>query len=458
MTYAIIYANRDRGYGCYERSRGFPEKYEHMVDRISGFIGQSANTESERVDLRYSPLEDSYLLSVIFRVRNGNADECRPHNIIVHFLMDAETADEFFQMPFSAAADNAKKLAAAMLEQCSGKELPEGLDRYLLSGSGVALKTVKRKIYPAVALAGALYSRGKSPFCQLFAELTSDPIAEVQALLQDLPPRLRKLISFHTGVLSPGESRGVTLCISPAPKLRNMISNDFEGAERSNKYYCFPENANDGSNLDQRAVTKAGLLVKLPDRIPLYGLLQEAIWTWDEYFRLIEAFKQKNPLSAALGILPDERVAALLDDGGALDSEVLMLLERSAPKRSEVSRKARWLLRLREPEQQPREIPQSNPEETADENGKRRESNRSDKNARGLSFQLECVLCLLGLILLTLAVVFSVRFVLLDMAGVEAITASMDTMLDLISILGIIVGTLFVGVFGRGILEKIRDK
>ena len=67
MIHTIIYDNRpERGYDLYDQSPDFPSQYKPDINEICRCMGQPEGNERRGPALRYGPLADRYLLSVIF--------------------------------------------------------------------------------------------------------------------------------------------------------------------------------------------------------------------------------------------------------------------------------------------------------------------------------------------------------------------------------------------------------
>ena len=101
MIHAIVFAARG-GYQFFERTPDFPQAYLQDIDGICSCL--SIHSKQAPIALRYVPLDHHGLLTVIFRVPLGNADEKRGHVMAVNFLMDERDTQKFFDLAFFVSA------------------------------------------------------------------------------------------------------------------------------------------------------------------------------------------------------------------------------------------------------------------------------------------------------------------------------------------------------------------
>ena len=111
MTHTIIYDNRT-GYRFYESSPDFPEQYKQDIATICSRFTCGKTSASA---LRYAPLGEYYLLSVVFRCPHGSKFHDRSLYIVVNFLMDDADANDFFSWPFSSLIPDAVELLSLIV-------------------------------------------------------------------------------------------------------------------------------------------------------------------------------------------------------------------------------------------------------------------------------------------------------------------------------------------------------
>lgn len=347
MIHALIYARRDGSYGFYESTPGFPAEYRDAIAAICDNAEIVSIPEMYRTALRYAPLGRKYLLTVIFRNVAGKQDAALYHWNFVNYLMDGADADRFFRLPFRAAEANALQVSQNLLDNFRGCTLPADLGQYLFRPGAGESRQVTARISPAALMAGALYARKRPLESQLFIQLPDDPGSEIYALLDSLPPRLRREISFHTCVLFSRESHGVAICCCPAPILDRILTDGFGGCEMTQKYYHFFPDARGADRQDKRYLPLTQKLLKLPRALPLYHFLQHAIPSWEVYQRLAAVTEERNPLQQALKIIPEANLLELLPMTESLSLEQLQLLHRASARGSTLRKELSALVRSR---------------------------------------------------------------------------------------------------------------
>lgn len=346
MIHAIVFANRS-GYHLFERTADFPETFrkdiQEICDRLQAFDGLTDTA------LRYMPLRDRYLLSVILRLKHGNADCLRSHVCAVNFLLEQEDADAMFAGDLRQTADLAVKAARKLMEvrDCA---LPEYICRELLQAADPMPSMPQEAGIPLPTLmTGAYYGAGAKLTKQLFIQSTGDPLEELQVLCGNLPPALRRTLRFHTDCVSAAESHGITLCFSS--RLEEIISSYFSQGPDTTKFWVFPPDGRIPSKIDSDLEGLAARLAAIPERVPVYGLLMGYIPNWKTSLNLSQLLREKaDPsLAQALELLPEEDMLAFLHSG-LLDETELTELVRTAGKRKLIARTAREALAELQPE------------------------------------------------------------------------------------------------------------
>lgn len=316
MTYIIYTNDKVRGYGFEKRSEGFPARYEALVHHVCSTVSDPQGVEDDCVAIRYSPVDDRFLLSFIFRKPHGDADQPRGHNTVVNLLLSDEEADELFSRPTDHMLRQMTAYAAHLVkEPARWKDV------------GVAEPTTgwddKLRVFGAVPtaelLAGAALSEtmeGDRPK-QLFVALDSDPLQELKTVMCHLPGSLRKRVCFHTGIISAQESRGIALNFVPVEKMRQIIMGNFNRAQSSDKFVWGLEDSEWSDSADVAAVAAhcAGI-ASLPAADVLYPLLMETVSDWTTWRAWRDVKEDASRLDCTLALLPADRVCQALSQSG----------------------------------------------------------------------------------------------------------------------------------------------
>ena len=330
MIQAIIYANRGRFY-LFERTPGFPDAFTEDIYRICGSF--TSGDGSCTTALRYQPLRDHYLLSVIFRLPNGNADERRPHSMAVNFLMDRQDADDFFAAPFTDAAHRAIQAADKLLS-FRDQPLPTDVCQSLISADQTATHGQASDIPLPLLLTGMSYGMYANISLQLFLQTAHSPVAALHNLIHFLPPKLRRELRFHTDCLAAAESHDITICFSSI--LEKLVASNFSMGASTSKYWYYGSSQGHASYLNYDTDPLMYRLLELPVKLPLYELLKPAITDWTVYRELSLLMKQDSPtLKDVLAVLPDDEAGRAIRFGTP-DPDALRALSAAAPRRSRV--------------------------------------------------------------------------------------------------------------------------
>lgn len=356
MIHAVIFANRKHGNQLYDRTPNFPADAAAKIYElcISQSIPDALNDASPV--LRYQPLDSHFLLSVIHRMPRGNAFEARAHVICVNFLMDAAEADRFFRIPFLQAADAVKDTAQKLLE-LQTDVLPRSTCGEFLRLSPAEAMPCRGKTPLAILMMGACHSLERKRTKQLYLQSGCSAEEELNNLLRVLPPPLRKQLSFHTGCVSARECRNLGICYCHERFLRNIVASDFEGGPRAAKYWYFADESGQESKLDEQNRTLVNRLIQIPERLPLYDLLRDAITDWDVYRELSLLVSDHPKLEMVLQQLPEEEVLRVIRSGSA-DELQLVQLAKAAGAGSAI-RKAAKAARSSTPQTAPQSAPRA---------------------------------------------------------------------------------------------------
>lgn len=285
MTHIIIYDNcaQQNGYGLERRSPGFPERYCAELAAVCSKFASRAGAEPAGV--RWAPLQDRFLLSVVLRFPGGSAAQHRGHYSVVNFLLDGSDADHFFTLPLGrtlpAVIDHARNLY-----NNREKGLPDGLPFHTLASPSDLEQPPVVPLPGEVLLAGAFYAREVPMLHQLFLE-DSAPAHQLQQLQRLLPCALRKDISFFSGLDDACESYGCALNFCSRSVMEHIQREEVLDSPSTTKYCA-------GAGEDPAAFLKDSGMLRRCRKIlsaldsPCGETVRKSITGWDQLARLGE--------------------------------------------------------------------------------------------------------------------------------------------------------------------------
>ena len=312
MIHAIVYAKQNGVLDFYQATPQFPRELLPQIRQVCDRVG--AGHESDRLEyaLRYAPLRDYGMLQVMIRNQGNEIDERRVHWNVVTYLLEEMDAFRFFQVPFRTAQYNALALSSALLRSPRGFPLPRDLGLRLLAQTGGADPEDKGGIPVQVLLQGAFYGKGALKNDRLFIQST-DPALELERMLQVLPPYLRRDISFHTGISSPEDTRGVSICCCTPPMLERLVASGFNGCEAGNIFFHYAGESGQKNRPDTRWEKEMRTLVQQWEHVVRFDILQYAVRDWRSYLELGRIRSGKSALREVLSILKDEDLERALE-------------------------------------------------------------------------------------------------------------------------------------------------
>ena len=362
MTHLIIYDNRT-GYRFYEASRNFPEQYKRGIAEICGALTCGDRDSIGKPALRYTPLQDRFLLSVIFRCPDGSEFHHRSLYIVVNFLMDADDADDFFSYPFSRVHDVVIQYAASLYTQYANKkqDLPTGLplehwEQFLdtsnhppfygefnrlthidLHAWRICQKSPsypkpmapKNVVMPLSWLLSSVLYHKYAVSHQVYVGSHTLPSWEIQLLQEALPAKLRKDMTFHTALVSDQESHGITLNFSSVEQLQTIQTGEFQGGTASTTKHIFfadgisAKAEKDTSPAEQQFHPKSEKISQVISQIPfgIYQIIAKSIHTWDAFLKLAELNDTEEILPQIFQIIPKERLLDKKNDTALTNQE-----------------------------------------------------------------------------------------------------------------------------------------
>lgn len=349
MTHLIIYDNRT-GYRFYEASRNFPEQYKRGIAEICGALTCGDRDSIGKPALRYTPLQDRFLLSVIFRCPDGSEFHHRSLYIVVNFLMDADDADDFFSYPFSRVHDVVIQYAASLYTQYANKkqDLPTGLplehwEQFLDSSNHppfygefnrlthidlhawrICQKSPsypkpmapKNVVMPLSWLLSSVLYHKYAVSHQVYVGSHTLPSWEIQLLQEALPAKLRKDMTFHTALVSDQESHGITLNFSSVEQLQTIQTGEFQGGTASTTKHIFfadgisAKAEKDTSPAEQQFHPSSEKIAQMISQLPfgIYQVIAKSITTWEEFLELAKLNDREDILPQIFQIIPKERL------------------------------------------------------------------------------------------------------------------------------------------------------
>ena len=339
MEYILYYNHPERGYGFHDSSADFPVKHRQKVWEVCNNTSEPVPGVAA-VALRGEPMSDCYLLSVIFRQPEGNGVQNRGVNTIVSYLLPFQEADESFLKPMQMLR-KAESLAVEYLQE---QNIP--IDEGLMS---LDAKT-SHVIGDAQLLNAAAYSGSRKK--QAYFALQSSALPEVAAMLNLLPPKLRKSISFHTGVQSARESVDIYANFGSRRMIEGLGRSGFDGGQGdTDKYlYVFDEDGScESSGSDMIGIQNSHRLLNAMKNIPCPNvfcpLLLDDIETWEEMDQLLQ-LDCDDALSMALELAPRDQLLSVLQDSNVPKAELQMILQAAERRRmQDVCRAAKTALR-----------------------------------------------------------------------------------------------------------------
>lgn len=420
MIYTVIYTNGKHGYKCYDTSRGFPkdyiEKIEEIGSRISDFEGDTST------GVRFSPLGEKYLLSVIFRGITSE-DEARVHHLAVNFLMDGADADELMLIPYHLA----DKMFTALSERIAiTREIPvpDGFTVSEMMG-----KIQKRSATASVDadLAGSLLmgalcaDPAYNGSYQVFLACT-EPAKKLEWLLLRLPLSTRKLVSFHTNVRSASDSQQVTLSLCTADSLDRMSGENFAGGERSDKLK-FYESAPEINRSSKDPLCALFHRITREQVTAITKLMGESE-SFSELRVLLAVFLgeySEETLSALVSTLGDERSAKALEGGLLPKAFSDMMLSRKWSPKTHPSLSA---ISAKKPARSKAKGKKAKTADSEKNNAKENDMKPSANKTRFLIAALVCVLICVVFAAAIMLVVKQALIVMIDPSGTISIVLS----------------------------------
>lgn len=328
--YILYFNHSDQGYDFYDQSQSFPTAYRRELQDICVRIEEPKSTVGNTVALRYSPLRDRYLWSVIFRQPGGDGQQNRGVTTVVNLLMTAEQADRAFREKPDRLLWNIEAEARALLKK---------LNIPVVAGAQQAV-SAQSKI-PAVQLLNAASYVSRASLSKQAYFVTEMPILpEVAAMLEVLPPKLRKTVSFHTGIQSTRESIGIAVSFCTPMMMEDAIRSNLSGGQNNtNKYlyYFYTSGECDSRQADTSGIRESRQLLNALQQ-PLYPeqfnpLMLEYIESWKQLEALAAQDTPEDALDLLLETVPNDALTLFLQTNKLPNDTLIMLKKRAKANR-----------------------------------------------------------------------------------------------------------------------------
>ena len=356
MTHTIIYDNRT-GYRFYESSPDFPEQYKQDIATICSRFTCGKTSASA---LRYAPLGEYYLLSVVFRCPHGSKFHDRSLYIVVNFLMDDADANDFFSWPFSAAYDAVILYAAQLYANYAKAQIPLPTGLHMETWQDLLVSSAQNtpdfltkfqeltyldliawkqkhhdvlyghplyptKVNPADTamsldwlLASVLYNKKNQITHQIYVGINSPVAREIQLLQEALPVTLRKLMTFHTDLLSDKASHGITLNFCTVNQLDTIKSLDYQEGPGTNKHTFFARTGTkavkESTIIETHIHPQCEQIANVISRVSpgIYQLVVKGITSRDDFMKLAGLENNDMMLMQLLSIIPTKRRSEIM--------------------------------------------------------------------------------------------------------------------------------------------------
>lgn len=324
MIHIAIYdRNPAVGMELGQLSPQFPEEYRSAVQQISESFGSPDGDAAAPSDaLRYAPLADKYLLSLVLRMEAG-----RRYNRILHYLLDRAEAEFLLQWDLCSLMAQLKELARF--------SIPEQLEQLGSDSWQSRLAPWKPQVPQEplrhALLAGACLDDSTKKVRIVIPETQTISLQLINWLMSQLPPALRIRVRFHSGVAVPAEGNGCCLLLC-SPEANGRFESGAYGGELADVCICsVPEGCD--YQLLRKEFEYVRPLLEAPSQsrknaLALFGREGD----WEKYLKLLK-IPYQNPrteLQEITALCGSRQTAAQLDNLG-YSPKKLESLAKNAP-------------------------------------------------------------------------------------------------------------------------------
>ncbi len=335
MAQYIIYSGGANGYKLYAAHPDFPEEYREQVEAL--YVRQRIATGADALlhCYRFAPLKDRYIFSVIYKgcVCEG---ERRPFFATVNWLFTAQEADEFLgrnvQTGFARLAQQSDEILLA-----NGYTFPKTQPIVSDYRESITVNAQKALLTAAYNAMRASTDEDKTLSAQVFLGCAQGEslFSPIFWLLNVIPPRMRRHISFHIGAVSAEETQGVSVAVTYDEMFAKMsATGDYVGTMAVRKIIVLKDTFSAFS--EPVSVAEAFLLLSPEQKCRLNTLFLRSDKI-DGFWKYIMAVYAKNTdmtKGAALAILIGERGFAEAINVGAFSDQELLEMYREKQKLS----------------------------------------------------------------------------------------------------------------------------
>lgn len=314
----IIYSGAKGQYSLREKSENFPSEFESSIRRLYEQNILVEKPGKSGTTIRFSPLNgENYLLSVMYcsTSKVGEAVDSRPGYTGVNFICSAEEMDEAFGI-------GCKNMVQRYID-CANKKLREHDYVYpdaprTLHRAEENLELKQKRLEAFFAALGASVEemgKGEPKFpCQVYIGYDAEaecPEVVLEEMMDAVPLKMRKIVSFYLGPELPREFHGVSMVLVDNEILNKMWrGNDFSGAPMTHRIILLRE---DFVKNDYTSVWKEFAKEKYgKKREKLNEILKE--YSWKEYCLAVKiVLNQKKFSPSDVGFLSDPVFACLVE-------------------------------------------------------------------------------------------------------------------------------------------------
>lgn len=327
MNKYIIYSGGGKGYGLYAAHPEFPESYKQSIEDLyeKQHIAGPVTDRGDQHCFRFAPLQDGYVLSVIYK-NCTCAEEQRHFFASVNWVGSAEEADDLFGEGMEKNFFRIVLQSDELLRQ-QGYRIPDMPPpllhkqvqlsedaRAALAGAALYATRAAQENRPVRAQVFLGRSRKEGLFDSLFW------------LLRNLPPRMRKHLSFHLGASVAAETFPVALAITYDDILKPIaVAGNYVGTMTARKIALAQEELLSGE-LPAVALAYARLSAEEREQVNALFFCAEAHPGYWQYISALQDGSAATLRGIALAKLLGESNLVHAIEGGLLDEDGLLLL------------------------------------------------------------------------------------------------------------------------------------
>ena len=327
----IIYSNGANGYGFYKSSDNFQEKYKRDIEDLytqSNIVNPDPNCDSR--SMRFAPLNDKYLISVIYRNCTGN-NESRRMIAGVNFVFDYEELEKLI----SAGS----KILIELLQRSDNILENEGYkftaDTYSLSEfQSVLSENCKSALLAAAYSAMDYADNGNYHNYRLQSFVGYKTLSEAFEMMlwmfNSVPVVFWKHLSVYVGATKASETMDITLALIEENALEYIDKQDeYSGTMPTPKVVQYGEGLSGGQYIP--AYVNKYMVLSNNDLSLLKKVFQctdDKSKFWELVTKLADDVKSENITKNCVDVLGEELTIKCIEKN--IISEAAFVLEASA--------------------------------------------------------------------------------------------------------------------------------